>query len=76
MFVPAARVLHWLMAAMVLTMLFVGIGMVASVSTRHEWLVNLHKPLGIAILLLAGVRLVVRWRHPPPALPADLPALQ
>ena len=76
MFVPAARVLHWLMAAMVLIMLFVGIGMVASVSTRHEWLVNLHKPLGIAILLLAAVRLVVRWRNPPPALPADLPALQ
>ena len=76
MFVPAARVLHWLMAAMVLTMLLVGIGMVASVSARHEWLVNFHKPLGIAILLLAAVRLVVRWRNPPPALPADLPALQ
>lgn len=76
MFVPAARVLHWLLAAMILTMLFVGIGMVASVSVRHDWLVNLHKPLGIAILLLVIVRLVVRWRNPPPALPADLPALQ
>jgi len=76
MFVPAARVLHWLLAAMILTMLFVGIGMVASISARHDWLVNLHKPLGIAILLLVIVRVVVRWRNPPPVLPADLPLLQ
>jgi len=31
-----ARVLHWVMAAMVLTMLFVGAGMVASVSSRER----------------------------------------
>ena len=71
-----ARILHWLMAAMILAMLFVGVGMVASVSERHEWLLRIHKPLGIAILLLAVVRLAVRLRHPPPPLPADLPMLQ
>lgn len=75
-FVLAARVLHWLMAAMILTMLFIGVGMVASVSERHEWLIRIHKPLGIAILLLAVVRLIVRLRNPPPPLPADLPTLQ
>jgi len=32
-----ARTLHWLMAAMVLAMLFIGVGMVASVSQR-PWL--------------------------------------
>lgn len=71
-----ARILHWLMAAMILAMLFIGVGMVASVSERHEWLLRIHKPLGIAILLLAVVRLAVRLRHPPPPLPADLPMLQ
>jgi len=71
-----ARILHWLMAAMILAMLFIGVGMVASVSERHEWLLRIHKPLGIAILILAVVRLAVRLRHPPPALPADLPAIQ
>ncbi|WP_158755431.1 cytochrome b [Dyella sp. S184] len=71
-----ARILHWLMAAMILAMLFIGVGMVASVSERHEWLLRVHKPLGIAILILAVVRLAVRLRHPPPALPADLPAVQ
>lgn len=75
-FVLAARVLHWLMAAMILSMLFIGVGMVASVSERHEWLIHIHKPLGIAILILAIVRLIVRWRNPPPPLPADLPAMQ
>jgi cytochrome b561 len=29
-----ARVLHWTMAAMILAMLFIGVGMVASVSLR------------------------------------------
>lgn len=75
-FTLAARVLHWLMAVMILAMLFIGVGMVASVSARHEWLLAIHKPLGIAILILAVVRLAVRLRHPPPPLPADLPALQ
>ncbi|TPG08397.1 cytochrome b [Rhodanobacter glycinis] len=75
-FTLPARVLHWLMALLIVAMLFIGVGMVASVSERHEWLLAIHKPLGIAILLLAIVRLAVRLRHPPPPLPADLPALQ
>ena len=51
-FAPLARLLHWLMALMIIAMLFIGAGMVASVSERHEWLIHLHKPLGVAILLL------------------------
>jgi len=70
-----ARTLHWLMAPMVLAMLFIGVAMVASVSQR-PWLIDLHRPLGIAILLLAIVRLGNRLRHAPPPLPADLPAWQ
>jgi len=75
-FHPLARLLHWTMAAMVVAMLFVGAGMVASVSARHAWLLAIHKPLGIAILLLAIARLAVRLRHRPPPLPRDLPAWQ
>ena len=71
-----ARVLHWTMAALILAMLFIGAGMVATVSEKHQWLLAIHKPLGLAILLLAIVRLAVRLRHPPPPLPADLPAPQ
>jgi cytochrome b561 len=46
------------------------------VSERHEWLLQLHKPLGIAILLLVIVRLVVRFTTRTPPLPADLPGWQ
>jgi cytochrome b561 len=70
-----ARILHWSMALLILTMLFVGIGMVSSISLRPE-LISLHRPLGIAILLLAILRLLNRLRHRPPALPQDLPAVQ
>lgn len=75
-FHPLARLLHWTMAAMVVAMLFIGAGMVATVSAKHAWLLAIHKPLGIAILLLAIVRLAVRLRHRPPPLPADLPLWQ
>src|SRR5580692_7675920 len=70
------RLLHWLMAVLIITMLFVGAGMVTSVSERHTYLIELHKPLGIAILLLVLVRIVVRLRNGAPPLPADIPALQ
>lgn len=75
-FSPLARLLHWLMAVLIVAMLFIGAGMAASVSERHTWLLNLHKPLGIAILLLVVVRLYVRFTTPKPPLPADLPAVQ
>lgn len=70
-----ARVLHWLMAIMILAMLFIGAGMMTSL-THRPWMIDLHRPLGIAILLLAIVRLYNRFRHSPPPLPATLPSWQ
>ncbi|QJD99376.1 cytochrome b [Massilia forsythiae] len=70
-----ARALHWSMAVAILAMLFIGAGMVASLRYREQ-LIDLHRPLGLAILLLAIVRLANRLRHAPPPLPADLPRLQ
>ena len=75
-FAAVARLLHWLMAVMIIAMLFIGAGMVASVSERHEWLIHLHKPLGVAILLLVIVRIFVRFATRQPPLPADLPGWQ
>lgn len=72
-FAPVARLLHWLMAVMMIALLFIGAGLTASVSERHEGLLNLHKPLGIALLVLVVVRLFVRFATRSPALPADLP---
>ena len=73
LFTPLQRVLHWLMAVMVLAMLFIGIGMVSTLQPRFLVLIAIHKPLGIAILTLALLRLGVRLRRGAPPLPADLP---
>lgn len=70
-----ARMLHWSMAAAILAMLFIGVGMMASLTWR-PWLLDLHRPLGIAILMLAMMRLVNRLHHPAPALPASVPRWQ
>src|SRR5262245_18050398 len=52
-----SRILHWTMAVLILAMLFIGIGMVASPSDYHD-LVSIHKPLGILVLILVAIRLV------------------
>jgi len=72
-FNPLQRTLHWLMAICILAMLFIGVGMVSTVASDYLTLVNIHKPLGIAILVLALIRLVVRLRYGAPPLPLDLP---
>jgi cytochrome b561 len=71
-----SRVIHWLMAVMILAMLCIGVGMAASVSERYKILVAIHKPLGIAILVLVVIRFVNRRINPPPPLPDNLPAVQ
>jgi cytochrome b561 len=72
-FTPLQRTLHWLMAVCILAMLFIGVGMASTVAQSNLTLVAIHKPLGIAILILAFVRLAVRGRYGAPPLPADLP---
>ena len=68
------RLLHWLMAACILAMLFIGVGMESTVLPKYLALISIHKSLGFVILVLALVRLAVRLRSGAPPLPADLPA--
>jgi cytochrome b561 len=72
-FTPLQRLLHWLMAICILAMLFIGVGMVSLITPTYLTLVSIHRPLGIAILVLAVLRIVVRLRSGTPPLPADLP---
>jgi cytochrome b561 len=65
------RILHWLMAAMVLTMLGIGVAMVASLGDYH-CLVSIHRPLGIAILILVVIRFVNRQFSTLPPFPATM----
>src|SRR5215472_18306921 len=61
-----SRILHWTIAVLVLAILFIGIGMVSSLSDYH-WLISIHRPLGILILVLVAIRLVNRLFNPAPA---------
>jgi len=70
-FTALSRLLHWTMAAMVLTMLGIGVAMVASLANYHV-LVAIHRPLGIAILILVVIRLVNRLTNRPPPFPATM----
>jgi cytochrome b561 len=72
-FTAPQRLLHWLMAICILSMLFIGVGMVSTITTKYLTLVQIHKPLGIAILVLALIRLTLRIIYGAPSLPADLP---
>ena len=67
-----SRLLHWLMAVLILAMLFIGVAMVSSLSD-YDRLVSIHKPIGILILVLAALRLVNRLIFPPPPLPSGMP---
>lgn len=70
-FALLSRILHWLMAAMLLTMLFIGVTMVASLGNYHT-LLSIHRPLGIMILLLAVLRLVNRMFTTLPPFPPTM----
>jgi cytochrome b561 len=75
-FSAPSRLLHWLMALLVLAMLFIGVGMAASALGRYSLLLSVHRPLGIAILVLVAIRFINRLINKPPPLPATLPPLQ
>ena len=69
--------LHWVIAALILVQVPVAWAMVAvSPGGLQNVLYNMHKNVGVIVLVLAIVRLGWRWAHPVPLLPADLPAWQ
>jgi cytochrome b561 len=70
-FAMLSRLLHWTMAAMVLAMLGMGVSMVVSLANYHA-LVSVHRPLGIAILILVVIRFVNRLVNRPPPFPATM----
>jgi cytochrome b561 len=71
-----ARTLHWLMAALILFQLPLGVVISRGSGPLHDWLYNLHRSIGALIIPLVVVRLAYRLMHPPPPLPDDMPLLQ
>lgn len=70
-FTAVARCLHWIMAVLVIAILFIGVFMVSSISDFHL-LVTIHEPLGFAILIFALIRIGWRLRHTPPPWPPGM----
>ncbi|PJG47073.1 cytochrome B [Sphingobium sp. LB126] len=70
------RLIHWVMAALILTMLFIGVGMVSTVGSAYSALLEIHRPIGAALFMLVILRLAIRLATGAPPLPADLPKAQ
>ena len=71
-----AIVLHWTIALLIIGLIVFGLLM------TQEWMPNRfaiyqwHKSLGITVLVLSVVRLLWRFTHRPPPLPAAMPGWQ
>lgn len=72
----AAIILHWAMAIGIVLMLCTGLSMEYIEMPRADkfWLVQLHKSIGVLVLVALALRLIVRLRVTPPALPAAFKA--
>ncbi len=75
-YTSVAIALHWLIALAILSQLIMGLKMthVKLAPADKFYLYQLHKSVGITILVLAALRLLWRLFHRPPPLPADMPA--
>ena len=70
-FTALMRLFHWLTAALVLTILGIGVAMVASLADYHR-LVSIHRPLGILILIVVVIRFVNRHYSTLPPFPPTM----
>jgi cytochrome b561 len=73
-----ARMLHWLVAALILAMIPVGLLMVQDGLDRSlgDALYLFHKNVGSLLIVIIALRLVWRLTHPPAPLSATMPDWQ
>lgn len=72
-----ARIIHWITAAGVLTMVPAGIVMVNIGSgALQNTLFDFHRSMGVVLFVITAVRLMYRFVVPPPPLPSSLPIWQ
>jgi cytochrome b561/polyisoprenoid-binding protein YceI len=76
-YTAVAIVLHWAIAAAILSNLLIGWWMKSAISetatqARAIAAFQLHKSIGLTVLLLTALRLLWRLSHKPPPLPASM----
>jgi len=75
----SSRIIHWLMALIILSLLGVGIYMTEFLpkdSPNHMAIYDLHKSFGVIALILIFVRIINRFIYKAPALPQSLPKIE
>ncbi len=79
-YTAVAILLHWLIAAGILALIVIGLMMTQFSAQLPQMevfkLYQLHKSIGITVLLLAVLRLLWRFTHRPPPLPGEVPAAE
>src|SRR6185369_14019424 len=74
---PWARRLHWISAALVLTMLVAGQRFELNLPEQeHLFSLAAHSTLGISLMVVMVIRVAHRVLNPPPAPPTTMPAWQ
>ena len=74
---PTAKLLHWLVAGMIVVQFVLAqLADSAPSDLRELALLANHKSVGITILAVAVLRIIWRFRHAPPALPVAMPRWQ
>ncbi len=74
----ASRLIHWVMAILVIGMIPIGFLMVQQGLSRslQNFLFISHKNIGVLLLILVFVRLFNRWRNPPNLEPVEMAPIQ
>jgi cytochrome b561 len=63
-YTKTARIMHWLMAVLIIPMLLLGEQTMGSHDAR--FLPTLHASAGFSLIVLLAIRLWWRWKHSPP----------
>lgn len=64
--------LHWAIAGMLLGLIWLGWNMHGPNGREVEWAYQMHKSIGITVLILTIARVIWRVKNPPPPLPEEL----
>jgi hypothetical protein len=71
-----ARVLHWITAFLILSIIPLGVVIANEWGGSAQDLYDLHRSIGAVIIPLVILRIIYRWVHPPLALPDHVPSMQ
>jgi len=75
-FPTSAKLMHWISALLVISLLFVGVSMIQSMAPWQHTAIKMHQSIGVLVFVLVLVRLVNRFFFTAPALPSELSRLQ